>query len=336
MPIRGLPLDDDIVQTAGRLAAEENEDLGEGGAVIEALWVFEVPMALPLDARVPEEELKRARRALARAKAVGEEYEGVEVATAVVRARRAGEAIVHEARRRGVEAIVLAAEEKINVRGGALLGGKAGLRDTFVGETTRYVVNKAPCRVILTAAPPQAPVEAPPEDTVGAAAQRRSGPPRGRARGGRSLESAPMFVLVVGAGRVGSAVATSALRAGHTVSVLDEDPLSHERLDVELGKGWEEAGGRFTIGTALEMDALVEAGIEQAEVFIASTNGDNTNLVVSQIAQRRFEVPRVIARVLDPRRAAWYHEQGLQTICPTQIAIEQLERAALAEAESVT
>src|SRR4029453_19157376 len=139
-----------------------------------------------------------------------------------------------------------------------------------------------------------------------------------------------MFVLVVGAGRVGASVATKALRAGHTVSVLDEDPLSHERLDVELGKGWEEAG-RFTIGTALEMDALVEAGIEQAQVFIASTNGDNTNLVVSQIAQRRFEVPRVIARVLDPRRAAWHQEQGLQTICPTQIAIEQLERAALSE-----
>ena len=101
-----------------------------------------------------------------------------------------------------------------------------------------------------------------------------------------------------------------ALRAGHTVSVLDEDPLSHERLDVELGQGWEEAGGRFTIGTALEMDALIEAGIEEADVFIASTNGDNTNLVVSQIAQRRFEVPRVIARVLDPRRAAWYSRAG--------------------------
>jgi APA family basic amino acid/polyamine antiporter len=156
VPVSGRPLDDDIVQTAGRLAAEENDDLGEGGAVIEALWIFEIPLALPLDARVPEEELKRARRALARAKAVGEEYEGVEVATAVVRARRAGEAIVHEARRRGVEAIVLAAEEKAVTRGGLVLGGKAGLRDTFVGETTRYVVNKAPCRVILTAAPPQA------------------------------------------------------------------------------------------------------------------------------------------------------------------------------------
>jgi trk system potassium uptake protein TrkA len=140
-----------------------------------------------------------------------------------------------------------------------------------------------------------------------------------------------VFVLVVGAGRVGSSVATFALRAGHTVSVLDEDPLSHERLDVELGRSWEEAGGRFTIGTALEVDALLEAGIEDAEVFIASTHGDNTNLVVSQIAQRRFEVPRVVARVLDPRRAAWYREQGVMTVCPTQIAIEQLEQAALAE-----
>jgi basic amino acid/polyamine antiporter, APA family len=153
VPILGSPLDDDIVQTAGRLAAEENQEVADGGAVIEALWVFEMPMALPLDAQVPDDELKRARRALARAKAVGEEYEGVEVATAVVRARRAGEAIVHEARRRGVEAIVLAAEEPTRVRGGVLFGGKQGLRDSFVGETTRYVVNKAPCRVLLTAPP---------------------------------------------------------------------------------------------------------------------------------------------------------------------------------------
>jgi APA family basic amino acid/polyamine antiporter len=150
VPVFGVPLDDDIMQTAGRLAADENDEL-EGGAVIEALWIFEVPMALPLDSRVPDEELKRARAALARAKAVGEEYEGVEVATAVVRARRAGEAIVHEARRRGVEAIVLAAEEPTSMRGGLGLGGKQGLRDTFVGETTRYVVQKAPVRVILTA-----------------------------------------------------------------------------------------------------------------------------------------------------------------------------------------
>ncbi len=139
------------------------------------------------------------------------------------------------------------------------------------------------------------------------------------------------FYLIVGAGRVGSSVARMALEAGHEVSVLDEDPLSHERLDANQQTSWEDAGGRFTVGTALEVDALLEAGVDQADVFVASTNGDNTNLVVSQIAQRRFDVPKVIARVLDPRRAAWYAEQGVQTICPTQIAIEQLAAAALVE-----
>jgi trk system potassium uptake protein TrkA len=134
-----------------------------------------------------------------------------------------------------------------------------------------------------------------------------------------------VFVLIVGAGRVGSSVAKKALAAGHEVSVLDEDPLSHERLDANQPSSWEDAGGRFTVGTALEIDALLEAGIEQADTFIASTNGDNTNLVIAQIAQRRFGVSRVIARVLDPARAAWYAEQGLETICPTQYAISEFE-----------
>ena len=153
VPVFGRELDDDIMQTAGRLAGEEREDEGEGGAVIEALWVFEVPMSLPIDARVPESELKRARNALARAKAVGEEYEGVEVATATVRARRAGQAIVEEAKRRGVEAIVLAAEEPSRIRGGSLLGGRGGPLENFVGDVTKYVVEKASCRVLLTAPP---------------------------------------------------------------------------------------------------------------------------------------------------------------------------------------
>ncbi|MBX5468649.1 MAG: amino acid permease [Thermoleophilaceae bacterium] len=152
VPVFGTPLDDDIVGTAGRLASEEGET-GEGGAVIEALYVLEVPMSLPLDARMPEERVKAARKALARAKEVGEEYEGVEVATAIVRARSLGAGIVEEARRRGVDVIVLAAEQPSRVRGGALLGGRGGPRDKGVGEMTRYVFEKAPCRVILTAAP---------------------------------------------------------------------------------------------------------------------------------------------------------------------------------------
>jgi trk system potassium uptake protein TrkA len=135
-----------------------------------------------------------------------------------------------------------------------------------------------------------------------------------------------VFVLIVGAGRVGSTVARKALSEGHEVSVLDEDPLSHERLDANQASSWEDSGGRFTVGTALEIDALLEAGIEQADTFIASTNGDNTNLVIAQIAQRRFGVDKVIARVLDPARAAWYAEQGLETICPTQYAISEFDK----------
>ncbi|MTD42905.1 TrkA family potassium uptake protein [Conexibacter sp. W3-3-2] len=136
-----------------------------------------------------------------------------------------------------------------------------------------------------------------------------------------------MFVLIVGAGRVGSAVARSMLASGHQVSVLDEDPLSHERLDAGLDTTWEEAGGRFTVGHGIEIEALVEAGIEQADVFIASTNGDNTNLLISQIAQKKFQVRSVIARVMDPARADWYQEQGLRTISPTKVAIEMFEQA---------
>lgn len=152
VPVFGNELDDDIVGTAGRLASEEGDE-GEGGAVIEALFVVEVPMSLPLDARVPDEQIARAKAAVRRAKEVGEEYEGVVVATAMVRARSVGAAIVSEAKRRGVEAIVLAAEAPTRTRGGTLLGGRSGPRDKSVGEVTRYVVEKAPCRVILTAAP---------------------------------------------------------------------------------------------------------------------------------------------------------------------------------------
>ncbi|MGO9499185.1 MAG: amino acid permease [Solirubrobacteraceae bacterium] len=153
VPILGTALDDDIIQTAGRLAGESRDDLESDGAVIEAIWVFEIPLALPMDAPLPEAQVKRAREALARAKLVGEEYEGVEVATAIVRARRAGEAIVREARRRGVEAIVLAAEESSRVRGGSLFGGVGGPLENYVGDVSRYVIAKAPCRVILTAPP---------------------------------------------------------------------------------------------------------------------------------------------------------------------------------------
>ena len=136
-----------------------------------------------------------------------------------------------------------------------------------------------------------------------------------------------MYVLIVGCGRVGSAIAKTMLREGHEVSVLDEEPGAIAMLDSGQDVGWEEAGGSFTVGTALEIDALLEAGIDRADAFLASTDGDNTNIVIAQIAKKRFEVELVVVRVLDPGRAKWYAEQGLQTVCPTQTAIELLEAA---------
>jgi trk system potassium uptake protein TrkA len=133
--------------------------------------------------------------------------------------------------------------------------------------------------------------------------------------------------MIVGSGRVGSSIARTMLEEGHEVSVLDEDPEAIALLEKGTDRSWEDRGGSFTVGTALEIDALLEAGIDRADAFVASTDGDNTNLVIAQIAQKRFEIPRVVVRVLDPARADWYKQQGLLTVCPTQNAIEMLEAA---------
>jgi basic amino acid/polyamine antiporter, APA family len=152
VPLLGTRLDEDIVQTAALLVSGvQTDEAAIDSATIEAVWMFVIPMSLPLEARLPEAQVKHARQALARAKAVGEEYTGVQVATATVRTRRAGYAIVEEARRRGVEAIVLAAEEPSRIRGGARLGGRGGPLEDFVGDVTKYVIAKAGCRVIVTA-----------------------------------------------------------------------------------------------------------------------------------------------------------------------------------------
>ena len=162
----------------------------------------------------------------------------------------------------------------------------------------------------------------------GQAVQGPAGAPRNRAEtAGCAGRVGRVFVLIVGSGRVGSAIAKAMLADGNEVSVLDEDPEAIALLERGQTRGWEDLGGSFTVGTALELDALVEAGIERADAFIASTDGDNTNLVIAQIAQRRFKVEKVVVRVLDPYRAQWYREQGLLTVCPTQVAIEMLQAA---------
>jgi trk system potassium uptake protein TrkA len=135
-----------------------------------------------------------------------------------------------------------------------------------------------------------------------------------------------MKAIVIGCGRVGSQVAKNLDEAGWEVVAIDEN----EEVLNRLGEAWE---GGFLVGHGMDIDLLRQAGIEEADAVVISTNGDNTNLVVGQIAQRRFNVPCVIVRILDPSRAALYTELGLQIICPTKTAIETLTDRVLESAK---
>jgi APA family basic amino acid/polyamine antiporter len=155
VPVFGTKFDDDIVATAGRLAAAEQVDgrRRRGVSRMEVVYVIEVPLTLPLDAKLPKEREERARRALQRAREVGEEYEDVEVTTDVLRARKVGAGILEAARRSNAEAIVIGGEPPTKIRGGATIGGIGAAKPAEIGAATEYVLKKAPCRVLLTAPP---------------------------------------------------------------------------------------------------------------------------------------------------------------------------------------
>jgi APA family basic amino acid/polyamine antiporter len=157
VPVFGTKFDDDIVATAGRLAAADADgDPDEGISRLDVVYVIEVPLTLPLDAKLPKEREEQARRALERAREVGEEYEDVEVTTDVIRARKVGAGILEAARRGGAEAIVIGGEPPTKIRGGGVLGGIGAAKPAEIGAATEYVLKKAPCRVLLTA-PPEPP-----------------------------------------------------------------------------------------------------------------------------------------------------------------------------------
>jgi APA family basic amino acid/polyamine antiporter len=164
VPVFGTKLDDDIVSTAGRLAAAEQEESGseDEEARLDVVYVVQVPLTLPLDAELPPDIEEEARRALKRATEVGEEYEDVKVVSEVVRARDIGAGIVEAARRSGAEAIVIGGEPPSKIKGGAKLGGIGAAKPAEIGAATEYVLKKAPCRVLLTAPPEQA-IGPPPE-----------------------------------------------------------------------------------------------------------------------------------------------------------------------------
>ncbi len=126
-----------------------------------------------------------------------------------------------------------------------------------------------------------------------------------------------MKALVIGCGRVGSNVALLLQGSEWDVTVVDENEDALNRL----GEGWT---GRFVVGHGMDLQLLREAGIEEADAVVVTTDGDNTNLVIAQAAQKLFEVPTVIVRVLDPARAQFYATKGLRVVCPTSSAIETL------------
>lgn len=126
-----------------------------------------------------------------------------------------------------------------------------------------------------------------------------------------------MKAIVVGCGRVGSSVALQLHDSGWDVTCIDENEDALSRL----GETWT---GGFLVGHGMDLQLLREAGIEEADAVVVTTDGDNSNIVIGQVAQERFEVPAVIVRVLDPGRAQFYSERGLRIVCPTSAAIETL------------
>ena len=122
---------------------------------------------------------------------------------------------------------------------------------------------------------------------------------------------------MIGCGRVGSAVAQQLAGSGWDVTVLDENEDSLTRL----GEAWT---GGFVVGHGMDLQLLREGGIEDADAVVVTTDGDNTNIVIAQVAQKQFEVPTVVVRILDPARAQFYAEKGLRIVCPTSAAIETL------------
>jgi trk system potassium uptake protein TrkA len=127
-------------------------------------------------------------------------------------------------------------------------------------------------------------------------------------------------VVILGCGRVGATLATQLDRAGHTVSVIDSNNDSFQRLSSKFR-------GEKIIGNGVDEEVLRRAGIVSADAFIAVTNGDNRNIMASQIAKEIFSIKKVVCRIYDPLRQTTFNESGLEAICPTTIVSDLLLNA---------
>ena len=129
-----------------------------------------------------------------------------------------------------------------------------------------------------------------------------------------------LYVIIIGCGRLGSYLANRLSHDGHSVVVIDLDHSALETLSIDY------SGFRME-GDATEINLLKQAKIDKADFFIATTGDDNVNLMVAQIAKKLFQVPRVMARVFQPKREKTYLDLGIETVCPTSIAADLLLKA---------
>ena len=126
-------------------------------------------------------------------------------------------------------------------------------------------------------------------------------------------------VIIMGCGRTGGQLANLLDAAGHNITVMDVDAYSFRRLSPDYK-------GKALVGNGIDQETLKKAGIEDAEVFIAVTQGDNRNIMAAQIAKHIFNVPRVICRIYDPLRQEIFQTLGLETISPTTIFADMLKK----------
>ncbi len=136
-----------------------------------------------------------------------------------------------------------------------------------------------------------------------------------------------MKIVILGCGRVGAMLASMMDKAGHSVSIIDSSSDSFQRLDPQFD-------GQTVVGNGVDEDVLIRAGIKDADAFAAVTNGDNRNIMASQIAREIFKVKKVVCRIYDPIRQSTYCELGLEGICPTAIGAQMLFDAVLSTKSS--
>ncbi len=124
-----------------------------------------------------------------------------------------------------------------------------------------------------------------------------------------------MKIVILGCGRVGSTLATMLDQSGHEVSIIDFSSEAFQRLNPDFR-------GETIPGNGVDEEILIRAGIKEADAFAAVTNGDNRNIMASQIAKEIFNVKKVMCRIYDPIREETFRELGMETICPTKVGAQ--------------